>query len=440
MKKKIYFIGIGGIGVSALARYYLAQGWQVEGSDLSRSEITDALEQKGAKIYFGEDSRRIKKDIRKIIISPAVPEQNPELQKGKQYGIPVLTYPQALGELTRKYFAIAISGTHGKSTTTGMMSLVLVEAGMDPTVIIGTKLREFGDSNFRFGRSKYLVIEADEYKDSFLNYWPEIIVLTTIDKDHLDYFKNLKNIKNSFRKFINHLPPTGWLVRNVDDKNILKLEIKGSKWKTKNYSLKQKEAKKLKKILKIPGDHNVSNALAVLTTARILKIPDEISLKALSKFRGSWRRFDLEKKEIKDRKFTYISDYAHHPKEVEVTLKAAREKFPEKKIWCIYQPHQYQRTFFLFKDFIKVFSQAPVDKLILVPVYDVAGREDSQIRKKVSSYKLVTEVKKKKTTAKEIIYLKNLEKTAEHLRRNIQGGEIVIAMGAGDIYNLKKMI
>jgi len=440
MKGKIYLIGIGGIGVSALARYYLAQGWQVMGSDLAPSEITDALKRQGAKIYLGEKPQRIKRDIQKVIISPAVSEANPELQQAKKYGIPILSYPQVLGELTKKYFTIAISGTHGKSTTTAMIALVLVEAGLDPTVIVGTKLREFGDSNFRHGKSEYLVIEADEYKDSFLNYWPKIIILTSIDRDHLDYFKNLKNIKKSFREFISHLPPTGWLVRNRDDKNVLKLKVKNQKLKIKDYSLKQREAKKIKEILQIPGIHNVSNSLAVLTVGRILKIPDKISLKTLSKFKGTWRRFDAEEKRIKGKKFTYISDYGHHPKEVEVTLKATREKFPDRQIWCVYQPHQYQRTFFLFDDFIKVFRKAPVDKLILIPIYDVAGREDKEIKKKVSSFKLFQKLKRKVRKNKEILYLSSLEKAADYLKKNLQGGEVVIAMGAGDIYNLGTLI
>jgi UDP-N-acetylmuramate--alanine ligase len=438
--KKIYFIGIGGIGISALARYYLSKGWQVFGSDLTRSEITDALKRAGARIYIGENPKRINPDFEKIIISPAVPEENPELEKAKKLRIPVFTYPQALGELTKKYFTIAISGTHGKSTTTAMMALLLVEAGLDPTVIMGTKLREFRDSNFRYGKSKYLVIEADEYKDSFLNYWPKIIILTSVDKDHLDYFQNLRNIKHSFIKFINHLPPKGWLVRNADDKNITSLKLRNPKFKIKNFSLRQKEAKLLKKILQIPGEHNVSNALAALTVARILKIPDEISFRTLAEFKGTWRRFDIEKKEIANKKFVFISDYGHHPKEIEVTLKGAREKYPNRQIWLIYQPHQYQRTYYLFNDFVRAFQKAPVDKLILVPIYDVPGREDKGIKKKVSSYKLVRAAKKQKIKDKEIIYLSSLKKAAEYLKKQIRGGEIVIVMGAGDIYNLKKII
>jgi UDP-N-acetylmuramate--alanine ligase len=278
---------------------------------------------------------------------------------------------------------------------------------------------------------------------SFLNYWPKIIILTTIEADHLDYYKNLNNILRTFRKYIGHLPKDGVLVVNKDDKNSAKLKTQGVKQqlKIKNYSLKQPEADKLKKILKIPGEHNISNALATLTVARALKIPDKISFKSLSAYHGCWRRFDV----IKTKPFILISDYGHHPTEVRVTLKAAREKYPKKKIWCVFQPHQYQRTYYLFKDFIKVLRESAVDKLILTDIYDVAGREEKIIRtspsgrtlkapliikKEVSSEKLVNTIGKKN-----VIYLSK-EKIINYLKENLRGGEVVIVMGAGDIYDL----
>ena len=206
-----------------MARYYLAKGHKVSGSDLASSEITEALEKLGAKISIGKNIT--KKDADLIIYSPAV-----------KVGDPIsnfMSYPEALGELTKQYFTIAVSGTHGKSTTTALISLILIKAGFDPTVIIGTKLKEFGDSNFRAGKSKYLVIEADEHMASFLNYWPKIIILTNIEADHLDYYKNLKNYISSFKKYVRHLPKDGVLVANGDDKNI-------SKIKNQNYSSKFK--------------------------------------------------------------------------------------------------------------------------------------------------------------------------------------------------------
>ena len=213
---KVHFIGIGGIGVSALAQYYLAKGHKVSGSDLTSSEITEALKKMGAKIFIGRHkAKNIPKDVDLIIYSPAIQKTNPELKQAYQiqntkYDIQIFSYPQALGELTKTHFTIAVSGTHGKSTTTAMVGLLLVKAGLDPTVIVGTKIKEFGNSNCRVGKSQYLVIEADEHFASFLNYWPRIIVLTTIEKDHLDYYKNLNNILfSSLNKLItNGIPNT----------------------------------------------------------------------------------------------------------------------------------------------------------------------------------------------------------------------------------------
>jgi len=429
---KIHFIGIGGIGASALAKYYLARGHKVTGSDLVASEITDSLKKLGAKIFIGPHrSRTVLDQIDLVVYSPAVPTDNPELKRAKKLGIECQSYPEALGELTKKYFTIAIAGSHGKSTVAAMTGLLLEKAGLDPTVILGTKLKEFGSSNCRVGKSKYLVIEADEHLASFLNYWPKIIVLTTIEADHLDFYKNLKNYVLAYKKFISQLPKSGILIANKDDKNIQKLKSQISKLhlKTQNYSLKQLEAKKIKKILKIPGKFNISNALAALTVTRVLKIPDKISFKALSEYKGSWRRFEITKT-LYPKPYTLISDYAHHPTQIKVTLEAAREKFPRKEIWCIFQPHQYQRTYYLFKDFVKVFKEAPVDKLIITDIYDVAGRETLKIKKKVSSEKLVKKISKNK-----VIYLKK-EEILDYLKKNLRGGEVVMIMGAGDIYNL----
>jgi len=428
----VHFIGIGGIGVSALARYYLAKGHKVTGSDLVASEITDSLKKLGAKIFTGKHkTKNLPKNANLVIYSPAVKPNNPELKEAKKLKIKCQSYPEALGELTKKYFTIAIAGSHGKSTVAAMTGLLLEKAGLDPTVILGTKLKEFGSSNCRVGKSKYLVIEADEHLASFLNYWPKIIVLTTIEADHLDFYKNLKNYVLAYKKFISQLPKSGILIANKDDKNIQKLKSQISKLhlKTQNYSLKQLEAKKIKKILKIPGKFNISNALAALTVTRVLKIPDKISFKALSEYKGSWRRFEITKT-LYPKPYTLISDYAHHPTQIKVTLEAAREKFPRKEIWCIFQPHQYQRTYYLFKDFVKVFKEAPVDKLIITDIYDVAGRETLKIKKKVSSEKLVKKISKNK-----VIYLKK-EEILDYLKKNLRGGEVVMIMGAGDIYNL----
>ncbi len=426
---KIHFIGIGGIGVSALAKYYTETGHKVSGSDLVSSEITDALKKSGVRIFIGKHKmQNLPKNTKLVVYSPAVQKDNPELKQAKKQGIECQTYPQALGELTKKYFTIAVSGTHGKSTTTSMIGLLLLRAGLDPTIIVGTKLKELGNSNCRVGKGKYLVIEADEWQASFWNYWPQIIVLTNIEKEHMDFFKNLNHIFKVYTEYLKHLSGDGVLVANKDNDNVYKLSknIKNTKY----YFLNQKESGKLRKLLKIPGKHNVSNALAALTVARILGIPDKLSLKSLQEYKGSWRRFDRRRVKMGKHNILVVLDYGHHPTEIRVTLEAAREKYPQKRIWCVFQPHQYQRTYYLWNDFVKTFREAPIDKLIVTDIYDVAGREKKEIKKKIDSKKLIKAINKPEAT-----YLSK-EKIADYLKDHLGGREVVIIMGAGDIYKI----
>ena len=456
---RIHFIGIGGIGVSALAQYYLKKGWEVSGCDLTQSEITDQLKEMGASIRIGKPEENcVPANTERIVYSPAVSKESLNVENRK-LKVPALSYPETLGELTKTHYTIAVSGTHGKSTTTSMIGLLLMKAGFDPTIIVGTKLKELGDSthstssgsNCRVGKSKYLVIEADEHFASFLNYWPTIIVLTTVEADHLDYYKNLENIVEAFKKYVAHLPEDGWLVANKDDKNIqeiVKSEIRNSKFETnpkyqipniEYYSLRQREAGELRKLMKIPGQQNVSNALAALSVARILKVPDVISMKALGEYKGSWRRFEVFDVKIENCKLKIVSDYGHHPTEVKVTVEAARQKWPfdtersrstqgKPELWLVFQPHQYQRTYLLWDDFVKVLSNLPVQKLILTDIYDVAGREDKELKAKVSSEKLAQ--------ATGALYIPTIQQVEQYLKQNLRGGEIVMVMGAGDIYNL----
>lgn len=427
---KIHLIGIGGIGVSGLAQYYLSKGHSVSGSDLARSEITDFVGQPrngyaGAKVFIGKHkAKNVPRDADLVVYSPAVKKDNAELKQAKKYKIKTLSYPEALGELTMGYYTIAVAGAHGKSTTTAMIGLVLEKAGLDPTVIVGTKVKEFNASNFKAGKSKLLVIEACEYDSSFLHYSPKIIVVTNVDKEHLDYFKTLNNVKKAFVNFIKRLPDDGFLVFNSDDANISQVE--NPKFKAFGYSLAQLEAKKLKKSLKVPGRHNVSNALAALQVARILEVPDDIAFKALSDFKGTWRRFEI----LKTKGFILISDYAHHPNEILATLKAAREKYKKNKIWCVFQPHQHQRTHYLFIDFVKAFREAPIDNVIITDIYDVAGRETKSINKKISSKKLVEKIGREN-----VIYLP-VDKIENYVKKIIMPEDVLIIMGAGDIYKL----
>jgi len=434
---RIHFIGIGGIGVSALAGYYLTRGHQVSGSNLEKSEITRALTRKGVKIFIGHKGENLPLATKLVIYSSAVSKDNLEILAAKKLGIKTLTYGEALGELTKKYFTIAVSGMHGKSTTTAMLALLLEKAGLDPTVIIGTKLREWRGANFRVGKSKYLIIEADEYRAAFLNYWPKMIVLTNIEAEHLDYYRDLNHILQVFKKYVSHLKRDGILVANEDDKNILKLigQTVRLPFTVQKYSLKQTEAENLKGLLKVPGRHNVSNALAVLAVGRLLNISDEIIFQALGKFRGAWRRFAYREKYNGAMIF---DDYGHHPTEIKATLAGARELMVQKKmignLWCVFQPHHYARLEALFPDFVQAFDEA--DKIVLLDIYNVAGRED--VRDKAADddlkQKLVTELVKK---GKGVQSIATVPLAADYLRENIKEGDLVILMGAGDIYRLK---
>jgi len=447
MKKQIHFIGIGGIGISALAKYYLKKEWQVSGSDLVATEITIQMQKLGAQVHIGKPKASlITTQMQKVVFSPAVKKDHKERMAARKNKVPQLSYPQALGELTKKHYTIAVSGTHGKSTTTAMLGLLLTKAGLDPTVIVGTKLKEFGNSthstgsgltlsnvegsNCRVGKSKYLVIEADEHFASFLNYRPKIIVLTSLEADHMDFYKTLANLKKTFTQYVSLVPNDGFIVANKDDKNIREIVLrkKNVLW----YSLLQKEATILSKKMRIPGKHNVANALAALITARILKIPDKKSIASLTAYQGSWRRFEIFKK-TKPKPYTLVSDYGHHPTEIKATLQGAREKWPKKNIWLLYQPHQYQRTLLLFKDFTKVLSQAPIQKLLLLDIYDVAGREEGSTKKRVSSAKLARAIEKKKPSF-EVLHIPKATDAKSYLFAHLRGNEIVIVMGAGDIY------
>ena len=252
----------------------------------------------------------------------------------------------------------------------------------------------------------------------------------------MDYYKNLNNIKQTYRKYLNHLGKNGILVANKEDKNINKI-VKKVNHEVVFYSIKQKESKKLKRILKVPGKHNVYNALASITVARILGVSDKISFDALLQYKGSWRRFDLKQGKAGNKKIIVISDYGHHPTEVLATLRATREKYPKKKIWCVFQPHQHQRTHYLFKDFVKIFSRIAVshsagriDNIIITDIYDVAGRETKKINAKVSSEKLVEKINKNNV---KYLLLCDIEK---YIKENIKSGDVLIIMGAGDIYKL----
>lgn len=422
--KRSHFIGIGGIGMSALARYFLSEGWWVSGSDLSPSSITTELKKEGAVIYIGKHAANnlhplivANGGISLVIYNQAIPKNNPELMAAKKAGISCQTYPQAIGELTKKYKTIAIAGAHGKSTTTAMTALVLIEAGFDPTVIVGTKLKEFSSirhserseeslkghvgpslrsgSNFRKGNSSYLVLEADEYGAAFFNYFPTLSVITNIDREHLDFYKNFANIKKAFARF------------KKQSKKVVVAE--------KN----KKVLTEIRKVIKIPGEHNVYDASCAYALGKALSIPHKTIIRALGKYRGSWRRMEYRGKMGKS---LIYDDYAHHPTEIKATLAAFKQKWPKKPLICVFQPHQADRLKRLFSGFKTAFKAA--DKVIIVPSYKVAGR-DERFDKKYDAQSLAHAIGAD--------YLPNPGKL-KSVFKNIPDS-IVVMMGAGDIVN-----
>jgi len=480
---KVHFIGIGGIGTSALARWFLSCGYDVSGSDINLSEIISELKKQGVKVFIGHRPENLAKEIQLVIYSAAVPFNNPEFQKAKKLGIPIKSYAEALGDLSKKYKTFAVSGAHGKSTTTALLSLILIRNGFDPTVIIGTKLKEFnppaGGSNFRKGKSNYLILEADEYNHSFLNYSPFAAIILNIDKEHLDSYKNLADIKKTFLKFINNIQPNGILIVNKDDKNLFSLKDKIQKIvKNKNIELlwygitnssDRQNLLYLRKTLKISGEsgnvnrdallgeHNVSNALAAYTLAKALKIKDRNIFSAIGSYRGAWRRMEYKGEfKIQSSKFKVkvYDDYAHHPTEIKATLAGIAQKSPKTGIICVFQPHQVKRLKALFKEFVGAFDAA--NALILLPIYQVAGRDPStslrasKVSQNVNSKQLaeaiknrVVKLKTQDSRLKTVVCLPHPEKLPSILEKIIHvscfkfhASCIVVMMGAGDIYKM----
>lgn len=423
--KFIHFIGIGGIGTSSLAQILNKKGKKITGSDNCASEITKSLKLEGIKVYGEHKSKNVTKKHELIVYSPAIPANNPELKKARQLKIQCLSYPQALGELTKKYYTIAITGTHGKSTTTAMTALTAIKGHLDPTVVIGTKLKEFKNKNYRVGDSNYLIIEACEYKRSFLNFHPNILIITNIEAEHLDYYKNLKDYQKAFNELAIKVPKDGYIIFNGDDKNI-KPVLKGAKAKIVTWKLNE-----IKLQPGVHGEFNVKNATNAAIAALLLNISPTIIRKSIKAYKGSWRRMQYKTKKLGKVKF--IDDYGHHPTEIRVTLAAIREKYPDAKILCVFQPHQYSRTKLLLKEFGYAFNN--VDQVIIPNIYRVRDTEADV--KSVSVDDLVKEIRKHQPHAQNGT---SLEKTSLYIKKNHKKFDIIVTMGAGDIEKIYKLL
>lgn len=399
--KKIFFIGIGGIGISALAKMAISRGIEVTGiNDEDSPKTLNSLREEGAKIFFLKDFDKLP-EADMYVYSDAWLYRGPEIiEDAKKTGRPVLNYFGALGEFARDYKVIAIAGTHGKTTTTAMVAEILVEAGLDPTVIVGSFVKKF-ESNFRKGKNEYLVVEADEYNRHFLSLHPYVSLVLNIEADHLDYYKDLRDVQDAFGKFLSQ-----------------------SKNKIVDY---QKYLEKVPKLL-VPGIHNRMDAAAALAVADFLGIKEEVAQKALEEFSGTWRR--LEKRGETAAGTIIYDDYAHHPTEIIASLQGLREMYPrgEMKITVLFQPHLFSRTKALFDDFARCFNGA--DQVFLLPIYFAREAVDESI----SSAKLAEAIAQTGQPAQAFSSFEEAEAQIKEL--NMGPNDIFVTMGAGEAYKV----
>lgn len=441
----VHFIGIGGISMSGLAEILLQEGFSISGSDSRESELTRRLETLGAVIHYPQMAANITEDIDLVVYTAAIHPDNPEFTSAAEKHLPMLTRAQLLGQIMRNYeIPIAVSGTHGKTTTTSLASHVLMAGDQDPTITVGGILPSI-HGNIRVGNSETFITEACEYTNSFLSFFPKISLILNIDADHLDFFKDIDDIRNSFHNFARLLPEDGTLIINADTPRY-ELVTEDLDCEVITYGLEHDADYTAQDIsfdalghptftcifrgenlgtftLCVPGIHNVSNALATIALARRLGLDAETIQKGFSSFTGTDRRFQYKGKvgEV-----TVIDDYAHHPTEIKATLKAAAN-YPHKSIWCVFQPHTYTRTKALLPEFAEALTLA--DKVVLADIY--AAREKNTIG--ISSKDLMDEITRHGT---ECHYFPTFDEIENYLLENCEPGDLLITMGAGDIVKI----
>ncbi len=439
---KVHMIGIGGIGMSGIAEILLAMNFKVSGSDRSLSDVTDRLASLGAEIYEGHKEENLK-DADVVVYSSAITMDNVEIQEALRRKIPVIKRSEMLAELMRLRYGIGIAGTHGKTTTTSMVGLVMLEAGFDPTVIVGGKLSGLGGTNARLGYGDFIVVEADEFDRSFLQLSPVIASITTLEKEHLDIYKDLDDIKKAFIEFANKVPFYGFVVLCLDEEGLREIlpyinrkvitygtSVQASV-RAYDISFHQTQSKFKVKYqgkllgeieLNVPGLHNVKNSLVAITIATELGVDFEVIKSALKKFTGVYRRFEI-KADING--IMVIDDYAHHPTEVAATLSAIRTGW-DRRIIAVFQPHLYTRT----KDFYEEFAKSFIDSDVFICT-DVYPAREEPIQG--VSGQLITDAAEK-FGHKSVIYVPNKIDIPDKLLEIVQEKDIVVTMGAGDIW------
>jgi UDP-N-acetylmuramate--alanine ligase len=452
--KKIHFVGIGGIGMSGIAEILLDQGFHVSGSDRGLSEVTERLQKLGADVFEGHRAENIVENVDVLVYSSAVSLDNPEVLEAQGRKIPVIRRAEMLAEVMRLKYGIGIAGTHGKTTTTSMISLVLMEGNLDPTVIVGGKLSGLGGTNARLGRGDFIVVEADEFDRSFLSLTPTIAVLTTLETDHLDCYRDLEDIKGAFIQFASKVPFYGFVVLCLDEPALLDIMPQLNKKKIITYGLNPQADVQAVDIrhkdntstftvvrngidlgqvtIQVPGNHNVQNSLAAIAVGLHLGVSFDNVRAGIEKFAGVYRRWE-KKGEVNG--ITVYDDYAHHPTECRATLAGTKAGW-RRRVVCVFQPHLYTRTRDFYEEFGKSFLLS--DVLIVTDVYP--AREEAI--QGISGELIVNAAKR--FGHKDAQYVPDKKQIPDHLTSIVKSGDIVITMGAGDIWKfgeefLKKM-
>ncbi len=440
----IHFVGIGGIGMSGIAELLLNLGYKVSGSDLKSSDITERLERFGGTIFRGHEAHQVE-SANVVVVSSAVDENNPEIRAARQMSIPVIPRAEMLAELMRLKYSIAVAGAHGKTTTTSIVAAVLDRGGLDPTVVIGGKLKSI-DTNARLGEGEFIVAEADESDGSFLKMSPAIAVVTNIDREHLDHYEDLDDIKSAFLNFIDRIPFYGLAILCLDNESVQDL-IPDIKKRYTTYGISAQADIQAKNVifdglqsrfslyrrgdhlgdvrLNLPGIHNVYNSMASVAVALELSIPFDTIKNALETLQGVQRRMEI-KGEISG--ITVVDDYGHHPTEIKATLQAAKESWPDRRIVVVFQPHRYSRTRALFDDFTRSFYQS--DVLLVLPIYS-AGEK---VLEDVDSFSMCDGIRKH--GHREVICKESLTAAVSELKNILQAGDVLLTLGAGDVWKV----